>query len=319
MRAEGAERAVAALAASQHGALGTEQAANVGMTRKARRWRVQKGQWLEPAPGALVIAGSPPTWRQELMVGVLSSRGVISHSSAAALHGLDGLREGDLHVTVARGRCPAPPGFVVHRASVLDACDVAVVDHIVVTNVARTLCDLGAVAPDDVVEQALDDALRRGFSQRWIEDTLARVVRPGKNGSGSLARMLSRPDRAGRLPDSTFERLIERALRHGGLPEPVRQHPVLDDDGRLIGRIDVAWPEARLGIEATSKTWHTGFRHVRRDKVRDRRVAGRGWQLIYPSWEDCLAPGPFLADTARTYALRCAEIHRFAGGQAATS
>jgi hypothetical protein len=185
--------------------------------------------------------------------------------------------------------------------------------------VARTLCDLGAVATDDRVEQALDDAIRRGFSRRWIDETLARVARPGPSGSGSLERVLSRPDRAGRLPDSMFERLVERVLRDGALPEPVRQHPVLDGDGRLIGRIDIAWPEARLGVEATSKTWHAGFSRVRRDKVRDRRVAGTGWQLIYPTWEDCLAPKPFIADTSRTYALRCAEIHRFAGGPAAAS
>ena len=40
MRADGAERAVAALAASQHGAFGTDQAAEKGMTRKARRVRL---------------------------------------------------------------------------------------------------------------------------------------------------------------------------------------------------------------------------------------------------------------------------------------
>ena len=251
------------------------------------------------------------------MVGVLSSRGVVSHSSAAALHGLDGFKEGELHLTVPHGRCPAPPEFVVHRASVLDAYDLTIVDQIPVTNVARTLCDLGAVAADDRVEQALDDALRHGFSQRWIEETLARVTRPGPNGSGALARC-SR-DRTGPdvFPTACSSGSSSACFAMADFPSRVRQHPVLDDTGTLIGRLDTAWPEARLGIEATSKTWHTGFRHVRRDKVRDRRVAGRGWQLIYPTWEDWLAPGPFVADTARTYALRCAEIHRFAQGQAA--
>ena len=59
MRADGAERAVAALAASQHGAFGTDQAAEKGMTRKARRVRVERGQWLDAARGVLVIAGTP--------------------------------------------------------------------------------------------------------------------------------------------------------------------------------------------------------------------------------------------------------------------
>jgi hypothetical protein len=67
-----------------------------------------------------------------------------------------------VEVSVRRGRYPTVDGVLVHRAKRLDPCDVTEVDGIPVTSVARTLCDLGAVVPQDAVEAALDSALRRG-------------------------------------------------------------------------------------------------------------------------------------------------------------
>jgi hypothetical protein len=297
----GAERAVAALATSQHGAFGTRQAAQRGVTRKVRKGRVQRGQWIEPIAGVVVVAGSPDTWRQRLTIAVLACGGVVSHRAAAALHGLDGFAESVVEVSVVRGRMPRLPGVFVHRVAFLDAQDVTVVDGIPVTNVARTVCDLGAVVSDDRVEQALDDALRREFSQRWIEETLARVERPGPSGTASLRRVLERPDRAGRLPDSKFERLVERLVTAAGLPPPVRQHQVFDECGELIGKIDLAWPDIKLGIEATSLRWHKGPRRGRGDQVRDLRLTAEGWAILYPQWQDTVEPDPFIESALKVY------------------
>ena len=297
----GVERAVAALATSQHGAFGTRQAAQKGMTKKATRVRVERGQWASPVRGVLLVAGSPDTWRQRLMIAVLASDGVASHRAAAALHQLDGFPEGVVEVSVRAGRMPRVPGVVLHRVALLDSQDVTEVDGIPVTNVARTLCDLGAVVSDDRVEQALDDALRREFSQRWIEEALARVDRPGPSGTASLRRVLARPDRAGALPDSRFERLVERLVAAAGLPAPVRQHPVYDDQGVFIGDLDIAWPELKLGMEATSLRWHKGPRRGRRDQVRDLRMTAEGWAILYPEWQDTVEPGAFISSALKVY------------------
>ena len=300
----GADRAVAALAASQHGAFGIRQAASVGVTEKERRVRVGRGQWLVAARGVLIVAGTPDTWHQRLVVAALASGGVASHRAAAAVHRLDGFGPGILEISVLNGRMPRLSGCVLHRVATLGAADVMAVDGIPTTTIARTLCDLGAVVNDDLVEQALDDALRRGCSQRWIDDALNRLDRPGPSGTAALRRVLARPDRKGALPDSRFERLVERLVVAGGLPTPVRQHPVRNDQGQLIGRIDVAWPDVQLGLEATSARWHFGEHRRRRDQVRDRRMRRRGWELLYPEWQDTIEPAEFLVTALDIYAQR---------------
>ena len=155
---------------------------------------------------------------------------------------------------------------------------------IAVTSIARTLVDLGAVVSDDRVEQALDDAIRRGYSLRWITETLDRVDRPGPSGCASLRRVLARPDRQGPIPDSMFERSMERMAVAGGMPQPERQFRVYDGLGSthgglgiLVAQLDAAWPAAKLGVEAHSARWHDGNRRGRADQRRDNRLAGLGW------------------------------------------
>jgi hypothetical protein len=300
----GAERAVAALAAEQHGAFGIRQAAERGVTEKERRVRVARGEWELPLPGVLVVAGAPRTWRQRLMIATLATSGAVSHRAAAVLEQLDGFFGQPLELSVPRRIRGEVPGFTIHHTTVFDDCDITTVDGIPCTNVARTLCDLGAVVSDDLVEQALDDALRRDFSQRWIEETLNRVDRPGRSGTASLRRVLARPDRIGRLPDSRFERLIERVIVGAGLPRPVRQHPVHDATGRLLGRIDVAWPDIGLGIEATSDRWHRAPRKQQHDAARDDAITRQGWELLYPEWADAIAPAAFIEVVAEKFEAR---------------
>jgi hypothetical protein len=257
-----------------------------------------------PVPGVITISGTPRTWRQRLMVATLACGGAISHSAGNVLHQLDGISGEPLEHTVARSVRGDVPGFVVHHSLVFSPEDLTKVDGVPVTTVARTLCDLGAVVDDDTVEQSLDDALRKGYSLRWINETLDRVDRPGKSGTAALRRVLGRPDRVGRTPDSRFERLIERAIIGAGLPRPVRQHEVRDAAGRFVGRVDVAWPDLKLGIEATSARWHSTPGQTRRDAARDDAIANQGWQLLYPEWRDALAPTAFITVVRETVAAR---------------
>jgi len=74
----------------------------------------------------------------------------------------------------------------------LDPCDMTSIDGIPTLSIARTLCELGRDVTADQLERALDDALRRGVSARWITSTLDRAVlgRSGKKfvvGSPKLA------------------------------------------------------------------------------------------------------------------------------------
>ena len=199
MHAAGAERALAALAATQHGAFGRRQAASVGMSAKTIARAFGPGCFRNRSRGGRVHggAGYMATTAHDRRRSARRHRRVARRGGG--LHRLDGFDagplDGDRPARIVTTRFLA---CVVHRAA-LDRCDLTRVDGIPCTNIARTLCDLGAVVSQDRVEQALDDALRRGVSERWIRETLSRVDRPGPSGTGDVATQSSTFLTVGRL------------------------------------------------------------------------------------------------------------------------
>jgi predicted transcriptional regulator of viral defense system len=275
---------VEALAAHQYGVVADGQVEALGVPPSTlRSWRHRGRLWV-PAQGVVAIAGAPPSWRQHLMVATLSHGGrtvVVSHRSAARLHGLDGVDGAWLEVTSQRGSTPKLDEVVVHTTDSLGPEDVTFVDGIRVTSVARTLCDIGAVVDGDTVARMLDDALRRGFRRRWIEQTLQRAERPGPTGTATLRRLLDRRDLDGR-PDTWFERIVLRQL--AAIPDVgtiVPQHAIHDDGGRVVAFVDAALVDWRIAVEAHSKRWHFGDRKNVLDADRDARLAALGWETVY--------------------------------------
>ncbi len=283
-----------ALAATQHGVFSRRQSTALGIDHHRLRRRVNRSE-LEPiCTGVLRIGGSARTWQQQAMALCLAHDGAISHRSAASMRPLDGFPHRsdllELSLRRAQRRPPAISSAVIHQVHQLDAIDVVRIDGIPVTSIARTLCDLGSVVSDDLVERALDDALRQGCSLRWITETLDRLHRPGPSGTHSLLRVLSLPDRAGVVPDSWRERMTERLLDDPRLPPLVRQHEVRGPDGRVLFRPDLAVVSLRLGLEFHSNQWHFGPRRGRGDRRRDLAAARMGWELVYLDATDHASP-----------------------------
>ena len=127
MRANDALCAVAALAASQHGVCTRQQAANIGIDTQTLTRLKRAGLLTEPARGALVVVGAPPTWRQRLMVATSAGHGlaIVSGAAAAALHRFDGFSEGPIEVAIPRCSTLRLAGVTVHRVVDLPACDLA--------------------------------------------------------------------------------------------------------------------------------------------------------------------------------------------------
>lgn len=287
------------LASVQHGVFTRPQAAALGRSKKMIDRMLQRGILNELYPGVLCFAGAPSSWMTRLMAATLAGGGShASHRAAACLHGLDGFAETQpVEVTVARGRFPAIDDVIVHRWTAPDERDYTAIHGIRVSGVATTLAQLGAVVPTDRVEQALDDALRRGHSFRWIKETAARLHRPGPTGTGVLLRLLADPARQTALPDSFFERTTARLLVDAGLPPPVLQHPVRLLDGR-VARVDVAWPDVKWGIECHSRRYHFGPSRTAADHDRDHQLALVGWQVAYLTWHQVQDSG-YVADLVR--------------------
>lgn len=286
MRSERVDVRIARLAARQHGVFRREQAVALGATKHVIDGRLKQGRWERVAPAVYRVTGSADGWRQSLLVACFAwgAGAAASHRGGAPLWSLAGCAAGVVELTVPPNRNRAGPGLV-HRGA-LPVADVTLVDAIPVTTPARTLIDLAAVVPADDLEEALDDALRRGLvsirRMRWRLDELARRGRPGVT---AIRRLLEARDPSMAIPESVLERRLLRTLRGSGLPAPVLQHEIRIG-GRLIAIVDFAYPDVRLAIEADGFRWHAGRRRFDHDRERRNQLTLLGWRIIHVTWTD---------------------------------
>ena len=280
------------LASAQHGAIAYAQLLAAGVSPGQVRERAAAGELTRIMRGVYRVTGSPPTFEQATMAACLATGGVASHRCAAALWALRGCETGLVEISVVGRRRPELPGVVAHTTGQLEAVDVTKRGSIPVTTPARTLLDLGAVAPVDVVEAAIEDALHRQLvSYSWLDRSLERTGESGRDGAGVLRSVLA-TRASGQAPtESPLEDALVRLLRRAGLPNPVRQHWITVP-GRAPVRLDLAYPEERLAIEVQGMAWHIGRADFQRDCEKRNLLASAEWRLLEFTAEDIRgAPG----------------------------
>jgi Transcriptional regulator, AbiEi antitoxin len=272
-------------AARQYGLITHEQASRFGLSTRQINGRVDRGQWVRVVRGVYRIGGAPVTWQQTVLAACVAgpSPTLASHLTAAALHGVANPPMLP-HVIVPVTASARLPIAKVHRADVASA-DRARLFGIPCTGIARTLIDCASVLGDGALESMVDDALCRKLT------TVAALEppggSPGRKGAARLRRALDAW--AGEItPGSPAEMRVQRQLSAWGFPRPARQHPVYDDDGRLIGRLDLAWPERLIGVEYDSDKWHNP-RRWSHDESRHAAVARMGWNLLHADKADLRA------------------------------
>jgi hypothetical protein len=279
---------IARLAATQHGVFSRAQAVAEGAARSFIQHRLAARRWELRHPGIYAVAGTPAAWRQQLMAACLAAGdgARASHRAAGAVWRLPGGSEEIMELSVPKERRVRLRGVLVHRAAGLIPADVTVVDAIPVTTATRTLIDLAAMIPGDTLEEALDDALRRRLTSvprlRWRLNGLGRRGRPG---TGTLRALLEARTGGEAVPESVIETRLLRVLREAGLPAPVCQYEIRDR-GRVLARVDAAYPEIRLAIEVDGYRWHSGRARWERDLARRNALTARGWRIIHVTWSD---------------------------------
>jgi very-short-patch-repair endonuclease len=210
---------------------------------------------------------------------------------------LSSFEPGPVVLTVPPDRRRQAPGLV-HRAQLLPP-EVTVVDGIPVTTPARTLLDVAATAAREAVEEALDDALRRRLvTVPRLHWHVARWEKSRLPGTAVLRALLRQRDPAHSPPHSVFETKLLRELVKCGLPSPVRQYPIVAD-GRTVARLDFAYPEVQLGIEADSRRWHSSRLRWEHDRARLNQLMLLGWRIIHVTWSDLIARPRFVVETVQ--------------------
>jgi very-short-patch-repair endonuclease len=255
------------------------QARAAGLTDtqlESRRWRrVFHGVWVP------VDLEDTRELRLQAARLVVPDRGVLCGLTAASIYGADVRRLDDLdvHAGFAEGeRIRKRPGLAVCQET-LDPSDIVMVDGVRITTPSRTAFDClrllrGAerlVVPDALTHLGLVDLddLRRYFASK-------RRLRNLRIGEGLL-------DFVEPLTESPMETRLRVVLLDGGLPKPKAQHEVRTSTGRLCGRLDLAYPEAKLGVE------YDGADHWWQRREDDRRrtaIREQGWEVLVYSSKD---------------------------------
>jgi hypothetical protein len=224
------------------------------------------------------------------------SGAVLSHQTAAELHGLTDKPANPIHVTVPRQRhVAAVSGVSLHR-SVRAVEAVQGRAHPPRTGIEETVLDLTQVAAtfDDVcgwvtraIARELTDEtrLRRAMSNRprlrWRAD-LHELIVAAASGDHSVLEF-------------RYDRDVERAH---GLPESARQVPFATPGGRR-GRRDRVYEEYGVVVELDGRLAHPAESYWK-DKTRDNSAAAEGKQSLRYGWSQVRSqPCETAAEVAR--------------------
>jgi very-short-patch-repair endonuclease len=257
-------------AAGQHGIVSRAQLLGDGYTRHAIETRLRTGRLHRIYRGVYAVGHTKLTARGQWMAAVLAcgKDAVLSHTDAAALHGLLRPPSGAIHLTAPTRH--HIDGIRCHRAEDLDPRDVTEIDGIALTSLERTLLDIAG-------EPECDAAFKQAQHQdrlnlRRLHALVAR--HPGHRGvvalRGALADLTDEPG----WTQSELERRFIRLTRAHHLPLPLTNQYV---EGELV---DAHWPDHRLIVEVDGWRTHKTRQAFEADRARDAKLAAAGYRVM---------------------------------------
>jgi very-short-patch-repair endonuclease len=246
--------------------------------RSCRLRRIQRGIYL---PRTIELTPLIAARAAILSSGIATA--VACHETAARAHALalPGGRRCE-HVTVgAEIRRKDRKDLMFHRRA-LSLGDTVSFDGIPVTTIPRTLLDLACLLDRVSAVWVLDDALRLG---KCTHETLNQALSTWRGGRGSGAARTRLAESDG-LAESMLETAARLALADSGLQRPVAQFEVRAPDGRLLARLDHAYPFQRVALEYDGRSIHEAPKALYRDRDRQNALSALGWTVLRFTWWD---------------------------------
>ncbi len=242
--------------------------------------RVRRGRLERVHPGVYCVAGAPKTFEQRVCAATAwaGPGAVASHRTAGYLWQMVERSPTVDDVWVPRRRTRPPPGVCAHYSETLSRRDRGTLRRVPVTSPPRTLIDLAAVLPEDLIEVALSRAIvERRVTAKVLRARIHDMARQGVQGPRVLRSLLHQG--SGRsFVTSPLERLVGEALAGAGLPPFHREYPVYLEGG--VYYLDFAFPHFRVGVEADSRRWHSDAGSFERDRARHNALASAGWRVL---------------------------------------
>ncbi|MEH0109364.1 type IV toxin-antitoxin system AbiEi family antitoxin domain-containing protein [Tersicoccus sp. MR15.9] len=251
-----------------------------GVLRRVRRgWYISQDRWQR--------LDADDRYRVVVYAGgfSLSDAAVISHHSAAALHGLHLLAVPDqMHARVAApvsGR-GTRTGVSYHRLAV-QIVPTTTAHGLHISGLEDVVRDVATVASHREALVIADQAARRGLDsgalRSWIADN------PGRHGVRRLALVIDRLDPAAESAGETLTRVL---LHEWAVPLPVSQCWIPTAIGDH--RVDFAWPDRRIVLEFDGRGKYFDYRPTAEalyeERRREKALINAGWRVIRIGWAD---------------------------------
>lgn len=289
------------------------EALAAGVDDRALRRAVRAGELVRVRHGAYVAAddwGRADGRERHLITAralhrTHGDRIAFSHHTAACLHGLDlwnvDLRR--LHVTRADDKHGRRAHDVVHHQGLVEPGELTWVRGLPVVPVSRAALESASLVSLEQGLVTLDSALRDDLCDK---EALAHRYAAVGGWPHSLGLQLAVTLADGRH-ESAGETRTGHLLWRSGLPAPVPQLEILLD-GRVIARVDFAWPEHGVVLEFDGREKYLKYLRagesvtdaVLREKQREDQIReATGWIVIRVVWADLADPRRLIARIER--------------------
>lgn len=273
-----------------------ETMVRVGELHRLRRGAYLKGRDIE----AMATAREQHRQLVRATVGQSHDGAVVSHMSAAVLHGLPLWHDQLQRVQLIRDRRGGGRSrrHVVVRGMPLDPADVVDIDGIAVTSLARTVVDLACQLPMQRSVAVGDAALRvlaaRDPAGAGPAELVAALDRArGRTGSPTARRAIAFLDARAESAGESVSRVVLHEL---GLPAPELQYEIVDENGIIVARTDFVWPDRRTVGEFDGQVKYSGVfgktaeKVVLEEKRRENAIRRCGWEVARWTWPDLSRP-----------------------------
>jgi hypothetical protein len=277
------------------------------VARRSRRGdlqRVRRGAYTTPTDAELTREEQHRRLL-DATVPSLVDGSVVSHGSAAVLHGLPVWSDATARVHITRPNDGKRRRILHVCGAPLAASEITLIDGIAVTSLARTVLDLARTRPMSQAVAAADRALRDGLPPQLLAEGMVRMERwPGVRAARRVVAF------ADPRSESVGESVSRVRIHLDGLPRPELQYEILGPFGQVIARVDFYWKEQRTVGEFDGRIKYgrllkPGQRVedvIYEEKVREDAVRGEGHGFARWVWDDCWRPGAIRERVLRAFA-----------------
>ena len=292
-------REVVAYAKRQGGIITTREAIDLGMPPSTLDRRVDDGILVRLHRGIFALPGI--STRPDVMMRAAGRLmgAVVSHQSAALVHEMRPIPKSRPSVTVPYRGTHTFPELTVHQSTDLLPKHTMTIDALRVTTPPRTVLDLAKVFGESRLTGVVDNSLAGGIIDfDELVDLYLALTRRGKKGMRVMGKILARRAREQRVSETVLETKLFRLLVDSGMRAPLKQFqaPWLEP---IDGRVDFAYPEEKIVIEADSRRWHGLFNAFDVDRRRDIAAQLAGWIVLRFTWKMITEEPHFVVDAVR--------------------